>query len=96
MTLRDRLVNLSPLQREMDKIVPKGEPFSGKPYLAEGWIYKDLPKMELIFIQQLKELIGDENIVWLTYAANSQMARGQMLISPEGQKRLKRYLDANI
>lgn len=94
MSLRERLLNLSPLQREMDKMVPTGEPFPGKPYMAEGWIYKDLPKMELTFIRQLKELVGDENIVWLTYSSNSQFARGQLLLSPEGQRLLKEYLEA--
>lgn len=69
--------------------LPDGEPIKGGTHLADGWVYRDLPRMAPEYFDELINLIGDENIVWLSLANYGSSKRGQMLISPEGMERLR-------
>lgn len=72
----------------------------GKP----GWLYGDLPKLTKEYFDKFIDIIGEENIHWITlaqYPANfaflnneEPLYRGQYLVSPEGQKRGKKYVDS--
>ncbi len=91
--LRDTMTNLSPLQRAMDAWpLPPGEPFPGKTYIADGWVYRDLPRMTPEFFDQLVAIIGESNIRWLSLADYGSTKRGQMLVSPDGMKALTAHL----
>lgn len=70
---------------------PSGEPVNGKTYRADGWVYRDLPRMAAEYFDQLVALIGDENIVWLSLADYGATKRGQLLISPSGMKNISAY-----
>lgn len=69
----------------------------GKP----DWLYGDLPKLTKEYFDKFVDIIGEENIHWITlaqYPANfgkwnnqEPLYRGQYLVSPEGQKRGKEY-----
>lgn len=67
---------------------PTGEPIEGKTYRADGWVYRDLPRMSPEYFDQLVSIIGSTNIVWLSTADYGDMKRGQLLVSPEGMKNL--------
>lgn len=72
----------------------------GKP----DWLYGDLPKLTREYFDKFIELVGEENIQWITYAeypANfakwnnpEPLYRGQYLVSPDGQARAKKYTDS--
>ena len=70
---------------------PAGEPIEGKTYRADGWVYRDLPRMSPDYFDQLVSIIGSDNIVWLTKADYGDTKRGQLLISPVGMKNLSDY-----
>jgi hypothetical protein len=94
--LHDKLTNRSPAQTAMDAWpLPPGEPIKGKTYMADGWTYGDLPRMAPAFFDQFVEIVGAENLRWLTLAnyggPNGPSKRGQYLMSPEGQDRLREY-----
>lgn len=70
---------------------PAGADF-GKP----GWHYHDLPQMSPEYFDKLIEVLGSENIQWLTLAERgwsdgTRTKRGQLLVSPEGQERARLY-----
>jgi len=65
-----------------------GEPFATRSYFAEGYVYRDLPKMSPEYFDKFIELVGEENIVWLTLADYGHSKRGQLLLSPEGQQKI--------
>lgn len=65
--------------------------FNDRDYFAEGYVYRDLPKMSPEYFDKFVELVGEENIVWITLAMYRDSKRGQLLISPEGQKRIINY-----
>jgi hypothetical protein len=78
------------LKRLMDTLpLPAGEPTPGKTYLADGWVYRDLPRLSFEMFDRLVSMIGEANIVWLTQADYGDSKRGQLLISPDGIQRLK-------
>lgn len=56
----------------------------GKP----DWTYFDLPQMSLEYFEQLKSIIGQEDIYFITYMNRVHDGvswhRGQVLISPKG------------
>lgn len=70
-------------------MLPNTEPFPGETLLADGWQYRDLPKLSYELFDQLVEWIWEENIRWLTVADYGNSKRGQFLISPDGIERLK-------
>jgi hypothetical protein len=58
----------------------------GKP----DWVYRDLPKMSKAFADKFEKIVGVENIHRITWAEYpSGAVRGQILISPDGMKRLR-------
>lgn len=67
----------------------------GKP----GWHYRDLPNMSPESWEKLKAIIGGENIEPITWAERTWpdgkfTVRGQILISPEGLKRMQAHKEA--
>ncbi len=70
---------------------PPGEPITGKTYRADGWVYRDLPRMAPEQLDQLVAIIGDDNIVWLSKADYGSSKRGQLLISPAGMQSLSAH-----
>ena len=87
---------MSELSEASFKWMPPGEPIMGKTYRADGYTYKDLPRVSIEIFQEFVELVGGENLVWLSYAkyiqGDAQKVRGQVLVSPEGMKKiLKRH-----
>ena len=71
---------------------PDGADF-GKP----GWRYSDLPRVTKEYFDKYIEIIGAENIQWLTISEyeerdQSVTCRGQHLISPDGINRAKAWL----
>lgn len=71
--------------------MPAGEPVKGQTYRADGWVYRDLPRMTPEYFDQLIDLVGESNIVWLTKADYGDSRRGQLLISPEGMRNIAAY-----
>jgi hypothetical protein len=69
--------------------IPPGEPVKGETYIADGWVYRDLPAMTRVFFGEFVALVGSHNLVWLLVADYGRMRRGQVLISPEGQARIR-------
>lgn len=49
-----------------------------------GWTYRDLPRMTPEVMKQFIELVGSENLKFLTYADYGKSVRGQVFISPKG------------
>ncbi len=87
---------MSTLQAAMDAWpLPDGEPFPGETIRADGWVYRDLPRMRPTLFDQFIEIAGEENLRWLTKADYGDTKRGQVFISPEGAKRLTDYAAAN-
>lgn len=74
--------------------MPDSEPFPGETLIADGWEYRDLPRMSPEYFERLKETIGDENIRWLTIADYGVSIRGQCLISPVGMGRIREHVAA--
>lgn len=72
--------------------IPKTEPFPGETLIADGWEYRDLPRMTQDCLNQFLDILGEENARFLTFARYSaDSVRGQLLISPAGMNRLKAY-----
>lgn len=63
--------------------------------IADGWQYRDLPRMTEEAMENLMGIIGSENVRWLTQARyeteNGVAVRGQCLISPAGFERMKAW-----
>jgi hypothetical protein len=73
-------------------MIPQTEPFPSETLIADGWIYRDLPKMTPEAFDKFMAILGDENARFLTFARYGREAvRGQLLISPSGMSRLKDY-----
>lgn len=51
-----------------------------------GWTYRDLPRMTPEVMKQFIELVGSENLKFLTYADYGKSVRGQVFISPKGME----------
>lgn len=69
--------------------LPEGEPFVGETIRADGWVYRDLDRMTPDAWEQLRGIIGDENIRMMTWANYGKSVRGQIWISPTGIENLK-------
>lgn len=71
-------------------LIPDGEPFPGETLRADGWEYRDLPRMTPNAFKMLTDIFGDENLRWLTRAFYEDgSTRGQVFISPAGMERAK-------
>lgn len=98
-TLRSVLNGVSPAYQAFLDLHPEGiEPFKGETLVADGWKYRDLPRLSETQMQTFKEVVGEANIRWLAHASGKHKGvvlwvRGQLFISPEGQQRLKAYLE---
>jgi hypothetical protein len=59
----------------------------GKP----DWTYKDLPRMVPELFYTFIEIVGEENLHWITMANYGDTLRGQVLISPVGMEKLEKF-----
>jgi hypothetical protein len=63
---------------------------------VKGWTYHDLPNMTRPFFDKFNKTVGEENIKYLTYMSREingvNTARGQILLSPEGLRRVQEYV----
>lgn len=86
--------------KSIDQIFGEGIAESmGKP----DWKYGDLPKLTKEYFDKFVDIVGEENLHWITFAqypANfmkwgnkEELFRGQYLLSPEGQERAKKYAE---
>ena len=71
--------------------LPIIEPFPDENLRAQGWVYRDLPRISPEFFEILIKTIGEENIRWLSMADYGNAKRGQCFISPKGIENLKAY-----
>lgn len=74
--------------------MPPGEPVTGKTFRADGWQYIDLPsRLTFAFKDEFFAVIGEGNYFILAESFNrvEDWWRGQILISPEGQERMKNF-----
>lgn len=56
------------------------------------WTYRDLPRLTHKLMEEFKQLVGEENLYWITYADYGKTVRGQVLISPDGMTRITNHL----
>ena len=75
---------------------PPGEPIGDKTLVADGWVYRDLPRMTTEAMDIVLGIIGEGNYEFLTFAEypdeeHGKAVRGQVMISPDGTKNLERY-----
>lgn len=63
--------------------------------IEKGWVYRDLPRMSPELFDKFIEIVGDENIKWLTKADYGDSKRGQLMVNPEGLRRAAEYAKAN-
>ena len=83
---------MSDWQRLLDGIpLPPGEPIEGKTLVADGWAYRDVPRMTQDAWKLLMGIIGADNVELLSFANYGTAVRGQMMISPEGMVNLEAY-----
>jgi hypothetical protein len=80
---REKYDNMSiqEMMAECDTAMAKA---AGKP----DWKYVDLPRMTHEFFNEFVNIVGEENLHWLTVAVYSSTTRGQVLISPAGRMRI--------
>ena len=89
---------MSKIQALLDAMpLPEGEPFPGKTYIADGWKYRDIPKLSPQMWDYFTQILGEENFVCLTiseYFHDDELVakRGQILISPVGMENLARHI----
>lgn len=84
----------SPLRQLIDVWpLPESEPVKGKTLYADGWVYRDLPRMTRDALDALLDIIGEDNVEWLSFADYGGAYRGQVMISPDGMARLKQRAD---
>jgi hypothetical protein len=75
--------------------LPDGEPIIGETIRADGWVYKDLPRMSYEYFDKFVAIVGDDNIKWLTMADYGNAKRGQLFISPEGIARIRNHVSGD-
>lgn len=77
--------------------MPPGEPVTGKTFRADGWQYVDLPsRLTFAFKDEFFAIIGEGNYFILveSFSRQDDWWRGQILISPDGQRRMKAHSEA--
>jgi len=74
--------------------LPQVEPFSGETLLADGWQYRDLPRMTQDAFDCLLDIIGEGNVRWLSFARYGSTVRGQCFISPAGIENMRAHREA--
>ena len=65
-----------------------GEPCPGKTYLQDGWIYRNLPWMEIRVWECFVDILGEDGYIPLCHSRIGSVIHSQILISPEGRKNL--------
>lgn len=81
--------------------LPEGEPFTGETLRADGWVYRDFPRMTKDALEKILAIIGEENIRWLTFVNYKgkhpetgeviESVRGQCFLSPKAMEALNAY-----
>ena len=79
-------MSIHEIMAECDAAMAKA---AGKP----DWTYKDLPRMTHEVFSEFVDVIGDDNLHWLTVADYGPTIRGQVLISPAGMEILRNFND---
>lgn len=83
---------MSDLKKLMDAMpLPTSEPFPGETLMADGWQYRDLPRMTPAAMDLFVSIVGASEIRWLTKASYGDSVRGQCLISPKGFENMKAH-----
>lgn len=69
------------------------ESITADPKMAKykDWVYKDLPRMVPNILQEFKDLVGEDNLYWITFADYGDTCRGQILIAPDGMDRIAEH-----
>jgi hypothetical protein len=89
-------MDIGKLMGDLDKWFEESAPrLMGKP----DWSYRDLPKVTTEVFQAFVDHVGEENLFWITKASyepkdsndGPTLVRGQVLISPEGMKRVEEF-----
>ncbi len=77
-----------------DPLLPfMGEPFEGETLMADGWVYRDLPKrLSDEYWDLFVKTLGEDNYRIMIMSVGSGWKRGQFLISPQGMKNLAAYI----
>lgn len=74
--------------------IPLGEPVKDKTYIADGWVYRDIPgRFSHEMWDKFLGLLGEGNYVILAKSESEadDWVRGQFLISPDGMKNMAEY-----
>jgi 3-phenylpropionate/cinnamic acid dioxygenase small subunit len=60
------------------------------------WYYHDVPMLEDGFFKRFLEIVGEENIHWITKTARENGGklyhRGQAMISPQGKTNVRKWV----
>lgn len=72
--------------------LPDGEPFPGETLRADGWEYRDLPRMTHECMDEFRRIVGEDNIRWLSFSDYGRAVRGQLFISPNGLERMREHV----
>lgn len=68
-----------------------GPPEGPSELMEKGWVYRDLPRTSPEIFDEFAKIAGDANLKWLAKADYGTSKRGQVMISPEGIKRLQEW-----
>ena len=76
----------------IEEIFAEAEQSLAKSLGKPDWTYRDLPRMHPEALDSLIQIIGEDEIFWITSAEYKDgSVRGQILISPLGMKALEMY-----
>lgn len=76
----------------IEEIFAEAEQSLAKSLGKPDWAYRDLPRMHPENLDSLVQIIGEDEIFWITKAEYKDgSVRGQILISPLGMKALEMY-----
>lgn len=76
----------------IEEIFAEAEQSLAKSLGKPDWTYRDLPRMHPENLDSLVQIIGEDEIYWITMAEYGDgSVRGQILISPLGMKALEMY-----
>lgn len=68
------------------------EPIKGKTYIADKWIYYDIPtKFSYEMWDKFLIILEEENYKILAMSKGKDWVRGQFLISPKGMDNIRKY-----
>lgn len=67
---------------------PLGREVDPSKLMAAGWVYRDMPWTTIEAWDEAMAAIGPENVIVLARSERPGSRRGQVLISPEGMRRV--------